>query len=100
MGDFWADIQQFGVSAFESIGENIGKVTDAYVDSEIQKANGKAASPQLQKEAEPTKGKNVQGQPIVVAGTGVQSSMLDNKTLLMIGGGLAALIVTVLLVRR
>jgi hypothetical protein len=103
MGDFWADIQTFGSSAYESLGEGVSKITDAYVNAEVQKVNAVAANPQVQKEAEPIKGKNVQGQPIVVAGTGAQnrsSMMFDTKTLLLMGGGLVALFAGIWLVKK
>lgn len=97
MGGFWESLQSFGESAFESIGEKLGTVTDGFLDYQTQKWANVNANPQVQKEAEPVKGKTVEGQPIVVAPS--QGFTVSNNTLL-IGGGIALALFAVLALRK
>lgn len=97
MGGFWESLQSFGESAFESIGERLGTVADGYLDYQTQKWANVKANPQVQKEAEPVKGKTVEGQPIVVQqpqGIAVSNNML------LIGGGVALALVAILALRK
>lgn len=97
MGGFWERMQAFGESAFESIGEKLGTVADGYLDYQTQKWANVNANPQVQKEAEPVKGKTVEGKPIVVPPS--QGFTVSNNTLL-IGGGVALVLVAVLALRK
>lgn len=95
-GGFWESLQGFGESAFESIGEKLGTVADGYLDAKIQKWQNVQANPQVQKEAEPVKGKTTEGTPIVVQqAPGLQ---LNNTTLIV--GGVLVLAVAVLALRK
>jgi len=97
LGGFWESLQGFGESAFESIGEKLGTVADGYMDYQAQKWANVKANPQVQKEAEPVKGKTVEGQPIVV--TQAPGFTLSTNTML-IGGGVALALIAVLALRK
>lgn len=94
-GGFWESIVGFGESAIESVGENIGGLVSGAVDYQTQKWAQKAGNPQIQKEAEPIKGKTVEGRPIVVSQAGGLGGFSTSQ-LAMVAGGIGILAVVLI----
>jgi hypothetical protein len=85
----------------EGISERLGYAADAFIDAKIQNKAQYQGNPEVQKLAEPIKGKAIDGRPIVVAGTGnVPAPMFDAQTLVIAGGIIAAALTAVLLLRK
>jgi hypothetical protein len=106
--DWWQQVQTYGESAAESIGENITRFTDSYVDAQVQRLGEAGANPQVQKESEPTKGTAVNGTPIVVKNTAGGKvikkpsiiSGVSNEALMYAGGGIAVLALLLIAVKK
>lgn len=97
-GGFWETLSGFGDSALEAVGENIGGLVSGAVDYQTQKWAEKSGNPQVQKEAEPVKGKSVTGKPIVVSQEGGLGGFSTSQ-IAMVAGGIGILAVVLIATR-
>ena len=103
----WESLLGIADGLVESVGEGVTQVIDSRVGLQVQKLQEKRKDPEVLKAAEPKKAQRTDGATIVAAASANSAQATANtimgidKQTLMIGGGvLTALVISIVLLTR